>query len=63
MYSSICTNVLHMRTVANIGLCPQVRQDANAIQNTLIYFVNILTKGEFICDSLRSGTGSCEWGF
>lgn len=40
MYSSICTNVLHMRTVANIGLCPQVRQDAGIIQDTLIYFVN-----------------------
>ena len=59
MYSSICTNVLHMRTV---GLC-QVRQQASIMQNTLIYFVNIWTSGEFICDSLRSGTGSCKWGF
>lgn len=30
-----------MRTVVNIGLSPQVKQDANIIQTTLIYVVNI----------------------
>lgn len=35
-----------------IGLCPQVRQDVDITQNTLIYSVNIWISGEFIGDSL-----------